>query len=62
MSTPQSKRSEIATMLFPQYGCGPIRFSGKNDAMFESIVYPSHLDAIVAQARPSVDSAMGSSA
>ena len=35
MSTPQSKRSEMATMLLTQYGCGPIRFSGENDALFE---------------------------
>jgi len=35
MSTPQSKRSELATMLLTQYGCGPIRFSGENDALFE---------------------------
>ena len=35
MSTPQSKRSEMASMLLTQYGCGPIRFSGENDALFE---------------------------
>ena len=35
MSTSQSKRSELATMLLTQYGCGPIRFSGENDALFE---------------------------
>jgi starch phosphorylase len=35
MSTPQSKRSEMANMLLTQYGCGPIRFSGENDALFE---------------------------
>ncbi len=35
MSIPQSKRSEMAAMLLTQYGCGPIRFSGENDALFE---------------------------
>src|SRR5271166_6197675 len=35
MSTAQSKRSEMATTLLTQYGCGPIRFSGENDALFE---------------------------
>ena len=35
MSTPQLTRSEMATMLLTQYGCGPIRFSGENDALFE---------------------------
>ena len=35
MSTPQTKRSEMASMLLTQYGCGPIRFSGENDALFE---------------------------
>ena len=35
MSTSQLKRSEMASMLLTQYGCGPIRFSGENDALFE---------------------------
>ncbi len=35
MSTPQLQRSELASMLLTQYGCGPIRFSGENDALFE---------------------------
>ena len=35
MSTSQLTRSEMASMLLTQYGCGPIRFSGENDALFE---------------------------
>jgi glycogen phosphorylase len=35
MSTLPSFRSKTASMLLTQYGCGPIRFSGENDALFE---------------------------
>jgi len=30
-----SSRSEAAPDLLTQYGCGPIRFSGHNDALYE---------------------------
>ncbi len=35
MSTLPSMRSEAASLLLTQYGCGPIRFSGENDALYE---------------------------
>ncbi|MFI5287931.1 MAG: glycogen phosphorylase, partial [Candidatus Dormibacteria bacterium] len=31
----RSGRSDAAADLLTQYGCGPIRFSGNNDALFE---------------------------
>ena len=35
MSTLPSLRSEMASKLLTQYGCGPIRFSGESDALYE---------------------------
>ena len=32
---PPSPRSEPAPDLLTQYGCGPIRFSGQDDALYE---------------------------
>src|SRR5499425_826165 len=35
VSSPPSPRSEPAPDLLTQYGCGPIRFSGQDDALYE---------------------------
>lgn len=35
MSAPQLKHSAMTSRLLTQYGCGPIRFSGENDASYE---------------------------
>ena len=55
---PPSRRSEPAPDLLTQYGCGPIRFSGQDDALYERhLLFDDVVDLNAAGARERFEAA-----
>jgi starch phosphorylase len=55
---PPSRRSEPAPDLLTQYGCGPIRFSGQDDALYERhLLFDDVVDLRAAGARERFEAA-----
>jgi len=55
---PPSRRSEPAPDLLTQYGCGPIRFSGQDDALYERhLLFDDVVDVSAAGARERFEAA-----
>jgi len=55
---PPSRRSEPAPDLLTQYGCGPIRFSGQDDALYERhLLFDDVVDLSAAGARERFEAA-----
>ena len=53
-----SSRSEAATDLLMQYGCGPVQFSGHNDALYERhLLFDDVIDPLAAGARERFEAA-----
>ena len=56
--SPTSTTSATAPDLLEQYGCGPIRFSGHNDALYERhLLFDDGIDPLAAGARERVEAA-----
>ena len=56
--TPPSRRSDPAPDLLAQYGCGPIRFSGQDDALYERhLLFDDVVDLNAAGARERFEAA-----
>src|SRR5271169_2826486 len=55
---PQQTEAEAAADLLEQYGCGPIRFSGHNDALYERhLLFDDVIDPLAAGARDRFEAA-----
>ena len=51
--SPTSTTSATAPDLLEQYGCGPIRFSGHNDALYERhLLFDDVIDPLAAKGLP----------
>ena len=58
ITPPAPPRSEAAPDLLTQYGCGPIRFSGHNDALFERhLLFDDVVDPLAADTRERFEAA-----
>jgi glycogen phosphorylase len=58
IAMPQATAAEVATELLDQYGCGPIRFSGHHDALYERhLLFDDIIDPIAAGARERFEAA-----
>src|SRR5271170_7591021 len=55
---PQQTEAEAAADLLEQYGCGPIRFSGHNDALYERhLLFDDVVNPLAAGARERFEAA-----
>ena len=58
ITSPASPRSEAGPDLLTQYGCGPIRFSGNDDALYERhLLFDDVVDPAAAGARERFEAA-----
>ena len=58
ITSTRPSRSEAAPDLLEQYGCGPIRFSGHNDALYERhLLFDNVIDPLAAGARERFEAA-----
>ena len=58
VTSPPSRTSEAAPDLLTQYGCGPIRFSGDNDALYERhLLFDDIIDPTAAGTRERFEAA-----
>ncbi len=58
VTSPPSRTSEAAPDLLTQYGCGPIRFSGDNDALYERhLLFDDVIDPAAAKGRERFEAA-----
>ena len=58
ITSTRPSRSEAAPDLLEQYGCGPIRFSGHNDALYERhLLFDDVVDPLAAGARERFEAA-----
>jgi len=57
---PPPPRAEAAPDLLTQYGCGPIRFSGHDDALYERhLLFDDVIDPLAAGGRERFEAAAG---